>query len=403
MHVAHRCNDGYHIHCLTPPLPYIPPGEWFCTGCIQAMRDVERKGAATAAIWGGGVDERGRTGSYARQGSQGHGHLSGPGGGSHGRGANRPSPVLTRQDFENFFGPRFKEAVRMTPLGAGGAVRTQSATGSPGINAGVPRAAPQDASYPRAEAARNSSAAVAAEVHRQVPQGLLNEWAAGSALERVAVARGAEGNGAGGAQVPREPAESVEGGRDRRETTVAVRHVMCPRCGQLVDSRSVDMLWAGYERADTHSLSHSPALPLMRPLSHTRMQIRRQPHQRVRPARRLRAAVWTVTGTARDATCLARPPALPWTRACPRRWSRVCQREGGGLSGRVVAECIRARGSVCAGVAGGSALGSAGRCDGESPRRHGQFWDAAWRRSAWLSISSQVRQMARDVRCRQVG
>ena len=53
MHVAHRCNDGYHIHCLTPPLPYIPPGEWFCTGCIQAMRDVERKGAATAAIWGG--------------------------------------------------------------------------------------------------------------------------------------------------------------------------------------------------------------------------------------------------------------------------------------------------------------------------------------------------------------
>ncbi|KAF8521621.1 regulator of chromosome condensation 1/beta-lactamase-inhibitor protein II [Hysterangium stoloniferum] len=28
-----KCDTPHHIHCLTPPLPAIPEGEWFCPGC----------------------------------------------------------------------------------------------------------------------------------------------------------------------------------------------------------------------------------------------------------------------------------------------------------------------------------------------------------------------------------
>lgn len=52
MLLCDRCNDGYHIQCLSPPLPYIPPGDWYCNGCISAMRDVERRGAARKVNYG---------------------------------------------------------------------------------------------------------------------------------------------------------------------------------------------------------------------------------------------------------------------------------------------------------------------------------------------------------------
>jgi hypothetical protein len=37
VYVYFRCNDGYHLDCLSPPLPYVPEGEWYCSGCISGV------------------------------------------------------------------------------------------------------------------------------------------------------------------------------------------------------------------------------------------------------------------------------------------------------------------------------------------------------------------------------
>lgn len=55
MLLCDRCNEGYHLHCLPPPLLYIPPGDWYCNSCIAAMRDVERSDGARK----GGYNPRG--------------------------------------------------------------------------------------------------------------------------------------------------------------------------------------------------------------------------------------------------------------------------------------------------------------------------------------------------------
>jgi len=30
-----RCDEGYHIYCIKPPLPKIPQGSWFCSKCSK--------------------------------------------------------------------------------------------------------------------------------------------------------------------------------------------------------------------------------------------------------------------------------------------------------------------------------------------------------------------------------
>ena len=36
--VSHSSDRGYHIGCLTPPLGYVPEGDWLCPQCV-ALRD----------------------------------------------------------------------------------------------------------------------------------------------------------------------------------------------------------------------------------------------------------------------------------------------------------------------------------------------------------------------------
>ena len=45
MLLCDKCNRGYHVHCLTPKLPAIPEGEWFCQRC-KAKR-AEGKGKSS--------------------------------------------------------------------------------------------------------------------------------------------------------------------------------------------------------------------------------------------------------------------------------------------------------------------------------------------------------------------
>ncbi|CAI0476296.1 unnamed protein product [Linum tenue] len=33
------CNKGWHIHCLSPPLKQIPPGNWYCFECLNSDKD----------------------------------------------------------------------------------------------------------------------------------------------------------------------------------------------------------------------------------------------------------------------------------------------------------------------------------------------------------------------------
>lgn len=31
-----RCDSGWHIHCLSPPLAAVPPGNWYCPRCVTS-------------------------------------------------------------------------------------------------------------------------------------------------------------------------------------------------------------------------------------------------------------------------------------------------------------------------------------------------------------------------------
>ena len=33
------CDGEYHCACLSPPLPSVPDGEWFCPGCVRAKEE----------------------------------------------------------------------------------------------------------------------------------------------------------------------------------------------------------------------------------------------------------------------------------------------------------------------------------------------------------------------------
>ena len=48
MLLCDKCNRGYHLNCLVPPMASIPPGEWFCQKC-EAKR-VGSKGKGTVGI-----------------------------------------------------------------------------------------------------------------------------------------------------------------------------------------------------------------------------------------------------------------------------------------------------------------------------------------------------------------
>lgn len=39
MLLCDRCNKGWHIYCLAPPLKRIPPGNWYCLECLNSDKD----------------------------------------------------------------------------------------------------------------------------------------------------------------------------------------------------------------------------------------------------------------------------------------------------------------------------------------------------------------------------
>lgn len=39
MLLCDRCNKGWHIYCLSPPLKEIPPGNWYCFDCLNSDKD----------------------------------------------------------------------------------------------------------------------------------------------------------------------------------------------------------------------------------------------------------------------------------------------------------------------------------------------------------------------------
>lgn len=39
MLLCDRCNKGWHIYCLSPPLESIPPGNWYCLDCLNSDKD----------------------------------------------------------------------------------------------------------------------------------------------------------------------------------------------------------------------------------------------------------------------------------------------------------------------------------------------------------------------------
>ncbi|XP_047341100.1 lysine-specific demethylase 5B [Impatiens glandulifera] len=40
MLLCDRCNKGWHIYCLSPPLKRIPPGNWYCLECTSSDKDI---------------------------------------------------------------------------------------------------------------------------------------------------------------------------------------------------------------------------------------------------------------------------------------------------------------------------------------------------------------------------
>ncbi|KAH7550304.1 hypothetical protein JRO89_XS13G0168000 [Xanthoceras sorbifolium] len=39
MLLCDRCNKGWHIYCLSPPLKQVPPGNWYCLDCLNSDED----------------------------------------------------------------------------------------------------------------------------------------------------------------------------------------------------------------------------------------------------------------------------------------------------------------------------------------------------------------------------
>lgn len=39
MLLCDRCDKGWHLHCLTPPLESVPPGNWYCLECVNSDKD----------------------------------------------------------------------------------------------------------------------------------------------------------------------------------------------------------------------------------------------------------------------------------------------------------------------------------------------------------------------------
>lgn len=39
MLLCDRCNKGWHIYCLSPPLKRVPPGNWYCSECFNSEKD----------------------------------------------------------------------------------------------------------------------------------------------------------------------------------------------------------------------------------------------------------------------------------------------------------------------------------------------------------------------------
>lgn len=39
MLLCDRCDKGWHIYCLSPPLKQIPPGNWYCSNCLNSDTD----------------------------------------------------------------------------------------------------------------------------------------------------------------------------------------------------------------------------------------------------------------------------------------------------------------------------------------------------------------------------
>ncbi|GER30362.1 lysine-specific demethylase 5D [Striga asiatica] len=54
MLLCDRCNKGWHIHCLSPPLKCIPPGNWYCLECLNSEKESfgdQRLASVEADVW----------------------------------------------------------------------------------------------------------------------------------------------------------------------------------------------------------------------------------------------------------------------------------------------------------------------------------------------------------------
>eukprot|EP01052_Picozoa_sp_SAG31_P009439 SAG31_NODE_496_length_14862_cov_9.280837_5_plen_156_part_00 len=50
MVICDGCNTGHHLHCITPPLPAVPTGSWYCHGCTG--EHVAKSGNHEPLVWG---------------------------------------------------------------------------------------------------------------------------------------------------------------------------------------------------------------------------------------------------------------------------------------------------------------------------------------------------------------
>ena len=38
--ICDSCESSYHLFCLEPPLPSIPPGDWSCPPCVAKVTNI---------------------------------------------------------------------------------------------------------------------------------------------------------------------------------------------------------------------------------------------------------------------------------------------------------------------------------------------------------------------------
>ncbi|KAI9252601.1 JmjC domain, hydroxylase-domain-containing protein [Sporodiniella umbellata] len=47
MMLCDGCSNGYHLYCLSPPLRYVPRTDWFCSNCLDSLKDASESTSYT--------------------------------------------------------------------------------------------------------------------------------------------------------------------------------------------------------------------------------------------------------------------------------------------------------------------------------------------------------------------